>query len=265
MWHIPSTASIVSHGTFRHSASPVHRFSNSGYNHSMAKPKTPAQLDRETLLASSRDSADVATRPGVSLPSGPMFTRHKPFAALLLITGIVGFLASFILVLERIELYKNPDAALSCDVNAVVSCGSTMETWQAALFGFPNPLIGIVGFGIVITVAMSLFASATFARWYWLCFQLGVTLGFALVVWMWSQALFAINLLCLYCMVVWAMMIPMFMWTTIRNMVHGVISVPSGLVRLLSNWGWTVVLLLYIAAAASIFFRFIHLFVSSTA
>ena len=70
---------------------------------------------------------------------------------------------------------------------------------------------------------MGILAGARFARWYWLGLQAGVTLGFAFVVWLWSQALYAIHILCPFCMVVWAAMIPLFVWVTVRNITHGVI------------------------------------------
>ncbi|WP_394938178.1 vitamin K epoxide reductase family protein [Psychromicrobium sp. YIM B11713] len=195
----------------------------------------------------------------------PWITRDRPFGYLLLITSFISFLAAAALILDRLELYKDSSAKLSCDFNAFVSCGRVMEQPQAAVFGFPNPFIGIVCFGIVFAVGMSLLAGAKFARWYWICFQIGITLGMVFICWLWFQALYVIAILCPWCMVVWAMMIPLFLWTTIRNLVHGVIPAPAGLVRFLSNWGWTIVILVYLAVIASIFFRFIHLFFASNA
>ncbi|WP_285724384.1 vitamin K epoxide reductase family protein [Psychromicrobium xiongbiense] len=212
-------------------------------------------------MAPSKISASAAS----TVDQVPWAARTKPFGWLLLLTALVSFIASAALVLERLELYKNTNARLSCDVNAFISCGSVMEKWQASLFGFPNPLIGIVCFAIVAVVGVSLLAGASFPRWYWLCFQLGITLGMVMIVWLWSQALYVITILCPYCMIVWAMMIPLFVWTTIRNLVHGVIPAPAALVKAISSWGWTIVILLYLAVIATIFFRFINLFVASNA
>ena len=141
----------------------------------------------------------------------PRMARARPFGLFLVLTGAVAWVASGILVLERIALYKDPDYVTSCDFNPWVSCGTVMKSTQAALLGFPNPFLGIVGFGIVITIGMALLAGARFARWYWVGVQVGVTLAMVFIVWLWSQALYEINALCPYCMVVWAMMIPMFL------------------------------------------------------
>ncbi len=113
-----------------------------------------------------------------------------------------------------------------------------------------------MGFGIVITIGMALLAGARFARWYWLGLQAGVTLAMVFIVWLWSQALYEINALCLYCMVVWAMMIPMFMFTTARNVAHGVIPAPAGLKRFLAEWTWVLTIVLLILTAASVVLRF---------
>ncbi len=78
---------------------------------------------------------------------------------------------------------------------------------------------------------MALLAGARFDRWYWAGLQVGVTLGAVFATWLWSQALFEIYILCLYCMIVWAAMIPLVILTTVRNMVHGVIPAPAVFTR----------------------------------
>lgn len=208
----------------------------------------PATVDR---------SPDAGPATEQSLPG---FARHRPFAVLLLATGLIGWIASAILVLERLALYRDPGHVTSCDINPWVSCGQVMGTWQSELFGFPNPLIGIVAFAVVITTAMAAASRARFGRWYWMGLQIGVTLGAVFTVWLWSQALFSIYILCLYCMIVWAAMIPLTILLTVRNLVHGVIPAPSGLVRFASEWAWTLVAIAYVAVAASVFFRFFTAF-----
>ena len=159
----------------------------------------------------------------------PAFARPRALGLIMLATGITGWIAAGILILEKLELYRDPDHITSCDINPWVSCGQVMETWQSELFGFPNPFIGLVGFSIIITTGMALLAGARFARWYWLGLQVGVTLGAVFAVWLWSQALFDIYILCLYCMIVWAAMIPLVILTTLRNLAQGVIPAPAGL------------------------------------
>lgn len=201
--------------------------------------------------------AGSAQADGASLPG---FVRRIPFGVMLVVTGVIGWVAAGILILEKLEFYRNPDHATSCDINPWVSCGRVMETWQSGLFGFPNPFIGLVGFTIIITTGMALLAVARFDRWYWAGLQAGVTLGAVFAAWLWSQALFDIYILCLYCMIVWAAMIPLLILTTVRNLVHGIIPAPAGLTRSLAAWVGPIIVLTYIAVTASVFFRFLHVF-----
>jgi uncharacterized membrane protein len=194
----------------------------------------------------------------------PPMTRDRPFAWLLLITGVVGWLASGALVLEKLAVLKVPSHVTVCDVNPWISCGQVMQAWQGSVFGFPNMFMGIVAFAIIITTAMGLFAGAAFARWYWLGLQAGVTLGFAFVVWLWSQALYSIHILCPFCMVVWAVMIPLFVWVSVRNISHGVIALPAGPTKVLGDAGWIITALLYVAVIATIFFAFIQVFIGTS-
>lgn len=190
----------------------------------------------------------------------PLFARPRTFGLVLLVTGAVGWVASAILVLERLALYENPDHITSCDVNPWVSCGRVMGTWQSELFGFPNPLIGIVAFAIVVATATMLLSGASPGRWYWAGLQVGVTLGAVFVAWLWSQALFEIYILCLYCMVVWAAMIPLFILLTVRNLIHGVIPAPRAVARFAAEWAGTLVAIAYVLVAGSVFLRFLPAF-----
>ncbi|MGJ9426878.1 vitamin K epoxide reductase family protein, partial [Nesterenkonia halotolerans] len=51
----------------------------------------------------------------------PAVTTGRGFGLVLLVTGVIGWLASGVLVLERLRLYEDPDHVTSCDVNPWVS------------------------------------------------------------------------------------------------------------------------------------------------
>jgi uncharacterized membrane protein len=194
-------------------------------------------------------------------PAAPRFSEPGPFALLLLTTGIIGWLASAQLVRERLALYQDADYITSCDVNAFVSCGEVFRTWQASVFGFPNPLMGIVAFAVIITTGAVVAAGGQLAPWYWRALQAGVLLGMVFTVWLWSQALFSIGILCIYCMVVWAAMIVLTVFVTSRNVAHGVLPAPAPVRRFLAEWTAPLTALVLIATAASVLFRFLGAFV----
>jgi uncharacterized membrane protein len=218
-------------------------------------------------ISNATSDPGTATHAPATVPADhelPAMTRDRPLGWLLLITGVVGWLASGVLVLEKLEVLKDPSHTTVCDVNPWISCGQVMQTWQSSVFGFPNMFIGIVAFAVTITTGMGLLAGARFARWYWIGLQAGVTLGFAFAVWLWSQALYEIRILCPFCMIVWAAVIPLFVWVTIRNIVHGAIPVPAGPAKMLGDAGWIITALLYIAVIATIFFAFIQVFAGTS-
>ena len=166
-------------------------------------------------------------------------TANRALAVLLLVGGAVGLTAAFSLVLEKIALLTDANYTPTCSLNPVLNCGSVMKTPQAELFGFPNPLLGVVAFPVLIATGAILLAGARPARWYWLGLQAGVTLGMVFVGWLIFQSLYRIGALCPYCMAVWAVVVPMFWYVSLRNATAGVLGgrvAGSPVVRVLRDW-----------------------------
>ena len=182
--------------------------------------------------------------------------RPVGFAVMLLVTSLIAIAATIIIIVERSILAEDPNHVTSCDLNPWLSCGKVMQSWQAGTFGFPNTYIGVVGFSVLITVGVSLLAGARFARWYWLLMNLGVLAGFAFAVWLWYAAVFQINTLCLYCMIVWAMVIIQLVMTTSATIQNGILPASAGLRQKARDFAWPLVVLLYLAVFASIVLRF---------
>lgn len=160
---------------------------------------------------------------------------NRKFAFTLIWTGIVGWFAAFSLTLERIHLAADPTASLSCDINVWISCAKVMLTPQAKLFGFPNPIIGLGAFVFPIAVGFAILAGAQFKIWFWRLFTLGVSLGFAFVIWLFIQTNYVIHALCPYCMLAWIAMIPMFWKVFTWAGAEGVIDVPLRSVKWFVN------------------------------
>lgn len=128
--------------------------------------------------------------------------KHTGLFVLMLIAGIGGLIPAFILTVEKFHLLESPDAVLSCSINVVLNCASVMKTWQASVFGFPNSLIGLIGFSVVITVAVSYLAGARMKRWYWLTAQVFYLLGAIFAYWLFFNSVYAIQVLCPWCLFV---------------------------------------------------------------
>ena len=186
----------------------------------------PLRSDVTLDVSPGHDDARPVTEAG---PGNP-FPRLLPW--LLLLGGALGTAASGILTVEKIARLRDPTYVPSCSLNPVVSCGSVMDSAQAGAFGFPNPLLGIAGFVVVTTVGAGLLAGARFGRWFWLGLQAGVTFGVVFVHWLIYHTLYTIGALCPYCMVVWAVTIPIFIYVTLRNVAVGALPVPTSVRRL---------------------------------
>ncbi len=189
----------------------------------------------------------------------PHDTREHPsdlrgFGWFLLVAGAIALASSLILTAEKIHLLENPDEALSCDLSAFVSCGGVVNQWQASVFGFPNPFLGIVGFSVVVTLGVLFASGATVPRWFWAGMAAGVTFGLGMVTWLQSQSIYVIEVLCPYCMVVWAMMIPLFVVTI--GQVLRQYRPDSGLTRFVVEWRVLITALWIITIVALIWFKF---------
>lgn len=141
----------------------------------------------------------------------------------LVVVAVVGFFAAFRLTVDKVVTFIDPSAAPSCNVSVLVQCGVNLKSWQGSLFGFPNPLLGVGGWIAVLLVGIMLLAGLQFTRWFWIAFNVGLTLALALVVWLIYQSVFQLHTLCPWCMVTWAVALPTFWLVTFRNFAVGVI------------------------------------------
>ena len=189
---------------------------------------------------------DVSTEPGPERASAAPRTEcaSRAFAVLMLITGAAGLLAAWVITIDKFKLLEAKVAGKTftpgCSLNPVVSCGSVMESKQAAAFGFPNPMLGLVAYGIVICVGMSLLVGARFPRWYWLTFNAGTLFGVGFVTWLQFQSLYRINALCLWCSLAWVATIIMFWYVTSFNVRNDFLPAPRPVKSFLTEFTWVI-------------------------
>lgn len=183
--------------------------------------------------------------------------KNLVFGWSLLLFGALGWWASFSLTLDKLKVLSDPAAALGCDISPFISCKSVMASTQAALFGFPNPLIGVASFVVPMVLGAALLAGASFKRWFWLGLLFGHSLGFVFVVWLFTQALYDIGALCPWCMVAWSAMIPLF-WSLLGYTAkegflgNGLKSAGSTIF----SWAWVLTALSFFAIGFAILIQF---------
>ncbi len=129
---------------------------------------------------------------------------NRRFTGLVMLLGsVAGFIASFLLTVDKIKILKDSQFNPSCNISEVLNCKSVMLSKQAEVFGFPNSLIGIGAFAIFIAVAVAILGGVRFPTWFWSVALVGVVLGILFSHWLAYQTTFVIGALCPYCMVAW--------------------------------------------------------------
>ncbi|MEN8652832.1 vitamin K epoxide reductase family protein [Streptomyces sp. 21So2-11] len=162
----------------------------------------------------------------------------RALALLLVITGAAGLLASWVITIDKIKLIEDPTFTPGCSLNPVVACGNIMKSEQAEAFGFPNPMLGLVAYAMVVCIGVGLLAGARYRSWFWLGLNAGTVFGVGFCTWLQYQSLYNINSLCLWCCLAWVATIVMFCYVTTHNIKHRFIPAPEGLRKGLLEFHW---------------------------
>jgi uncharacterized membrane protein len=143
--------------------------------------------------------------------------------------GIVGLIASFVLSVEEVYLLKNPNALLSCSFNLVLNCAAVMQTWQATVFGFPNMFIGLMGFPLVIMIALLGLSGVRFPRWFLIGAEGGIVFWTLFAYWLFFNSVYFIGVLCPWCLVVTFSMTILSASITRYNLLHNTFAIDKKL------------------------------------
>lgn len=151
------------------------------------------------MISETVDDQTLDNRPDAYRP-GPV--RHRWTNVEMLVSAALGLIAALVLSVEAITLATNPLADLSCDINAVLSCGTVGASWQASLLGWPNSYLGLITEPVVITIAVAALGGVRFPRWYMVSAQVVYFIGLVFAYWLFYQSFFVIGALCPWCLLV---------------------------------------------------------------
>lgn len=153
-----------------------------------------------------------------------MYRLHKNLTLsvvlpyILILAGIIGCLASFVLTYDKIHVIQDPSYSPACNINPILSCGSVMKTEQASLLGVPNTIFGLIAFSMLFTFGILLAGGAKVKRWVWLGAQIASTTGVIFMHYLFFQGVFRIHAICPWCFVIWMITIPVFWYITLYNL-----------------------------------------------
>ncbi|MFC7374610.1 vitamin K epoxide reductase family protein [Brachybacterium sp. GCM10030268] len=206
-----------------------------------------AEASDEELLA--EIDAELAAERTARSRAGSRLT-----GAVLLLGGLIGWIAALMLTIDKEYLLANPGASLACDINPFISCGNVMMTWQASALGIPNQAIGLAGFAIMGVVGSLMLSGGALPAWFRWARLGGMTFAFGYIHFLAISTIFVIKALCPWCMVIWTVTAPMFFSTLAHTVESGQLRVPGPLAGVLRRWvvltiAWYVLVILVILAA----------------
>ncbi|WP_405579153.1 vitamin K epoxide reductase family protein [Streptomyces sp. NBC_01190] len=206
-----------------------------------------------SALDEKRTDGDSEERPAEGIAAGRAYTW------LLLICGALGLLAAFVITDDKFKLLQakvdGKTYTPACSLNPIISCGNVMQSAQAHAFGFPNPIIGLAAYPVLMCLAVGMFAGARYRSWFWLGLQAGTLFGVVFCSWLQYQSLYSIGSLCLWCCLAWVVTIAAFWYTAVHNIKHRVIKVPEGVRSAVLEFHWVVPVLWYGVIATLILAR----------
>lgn len=170
----------------------------------------------------------------------------------LLLLGGAGLVASFALTVDKFKIVADPSFSPGCDLNPVLSCGSVMVTDQAAIFGFPNPLMGLMAFAAVVTLGAVQLSGTRLTPVVHAGLAVGAVAGLGFVHWLAFQSLYRIGALCPWCLVVWAVTVPIAVWSVLGAWRAG----GSRMAALIWTLRWSIVAAWYLLVVVLALVRF---------
>ncbi len=142
--------------------------------------------------------------------------RNLVYGIWLFTAGFLGLLSAFALTLEKIYSLTNPNERVSCDFSVLVQCSANLSSAAGSVFGFPNPLIGLMSWPMVIATAFLVIFSVRIPKIWWYGFFVGVTGALIFVTWLQFQSIMVLGTLCPWCMVTWFAVVPTW-WATLAH------------------------------------------------
>ncbi len=144
---------------------------------------------------------------------------RKTYVAML-VSSVLSLIASLVLSYDAIKLAAEPKSKLSCDINAIVSCGKVAKSWQSNLLGFPNAFLGLMSEPVVISIAVAGLGLVVFPKLFLKVAHVFYGLGLVFALWLLSQSFFVIKAFCPWCLLVTVSTITVFSTMTRINLME---------------------------------------------
>ena len=155
----------------------------------------------------------------------PTFSKALPI--ILIITGLIGLLFAFLLMYDSIKIYSNPHYVPICNLNPILNCGNVINSKEADVFGFSNPLIGVAAFPVLVTTGVIVLSGVKLKRWFWQALNAGSFVGVVFMHYLFIESVYRIHAVCPFCFGTWIMTITAFWYVSLYNIQVGNIKLPK--------------------------------------
>jgi uncharacterized membrane protein len=115
------------------------------------------------------------------------------------IGSVIGLIASFAQMMDKIALLKDSGTVLACNINDFLSCSTVLSAPQASVLGPPNALISTVMFALLLAVALVGLTGGLIAKYTRFATQFLAFFTLCFGSWFLYQSIFIIQSLCIYC------------------------------------------------------------------
>jgi uncharacterized membrane protein len=124
-------------------------------------------------------------------------------------------------------------------------------------------MFGLIGFAMVVMTGIALLAGAHMHRRFWQLWSFGMMGGFAFMIYLMFQSIYRLGTLCLYCMLTWAVLLPLIWYSFLWVAEHNYVRLPGkweNIIRIFRKDHASILLVIYIAIIALIVHRFWYYF-----
>ena len=178
------------------------------------------------------------------------------YAWLLIIGSLIGIAASWELMVSELRLIREPLANLSCDINPLVSCGASLDVWQGNLLGVPNSFVGAIAFAVLLFAGVLLASGQRLPRWVWWGMTAGTIGGIGFVAWFLSVSITVFGRLCPFCVLIWAVTIPIAAFTWGEAAHRGHLGLSRAAAERLHEARWLIAGVMYLAVIIVVLIAF---------
>lgn len=141
----------------------------------------------------------------------------KAYYGLIVGASVVGLVASFMQLLDKLAHLKNPTANLACNISSVFNCSNVLDAWQSSFFGFPNSIMCIIFFSVTLGVALVGATGGSIGKVLRFVMHFFAVFFLFFGAWYLWQSIYVIETVCIYCLFCYAGVIVMnFAWKRIN-------------------------------------------------